>query len=98
MAGRTHRSPPDLTTQNGRLRWAREVRGYPSARQAARAIHGINESTYKSHETGARRANSLSYDDAKQYSGFFRIRLDWLLSGMGSPTDDAVADVADRSD
>lgn len=77
-------TPPDLNTQHGRLRWAREAQGYPSARIAAAMIR-VNENTYKSHEGGLRRKGALPLDDAKSYAKKFGVDLAWLLTGQGSP-------------
>lgn len=76
--------PPDLRTQQGRLRHAR-MRQHPSMRAAARA-NGWNENTYKSHEQGMRREGALSEADAKKYARAFGVSDSWLLSGRGDMT------------
>lgn len=86
--GRSAETPPDLNTQNGRLRWAREARGYPSARLAARMLRLGNENTYKSTEAGLRKKNKLPLDEATKYARAFKIDLAWLLTGTGAPFPD----------
>jgi hypothetical protein len=76
--------PPDLNTIGGRLRWAREMRGYASARAAAR-MNRWSENTYKSHENGIRRKDNLPEDAAKKYAKAFNISRAWLLTGLGDP-------------
>ncbi len=83
--------PPDLNTIGGRLRWARELRGYASARAAAR-MNRWSENTYKSHESGTRRKDNLPEDAAKRYARAFKINRAWLLTGMGDPLKPDVPD------
>src|SRR5690606_25924552 len=64
-----------------RLRKAREIAGYETAAAAARALN-IKEPTYYGHENGSR---GLRRDEAIRYSRFFRVDLDWLLTGRGDP-------------
>ena len=69
-------------TPNGvpaRLRKAREAAGIESAYEAARAL-GIPEPTYASHENGSRGFTKTS---AQRYADFFRVNLEWLLTGRG---------------
>jgi hypothetical protein len=77
-------APPDLNTQAGRLRWARELAGYTSIRSAAIAF-GFNENTYKSHEQGIRGAEGLKQKHVKKYARAFRISEAWLATGKGDP-------------
>lgn len=72
---------PDLTTQAGRLRFAR-MKKFSSMRGAANAF-GWNENTYKSHELGIRRGGALSEDDARRYARAFNVSAPWLLTGKG---------------
>lgn len=81
---------PDLTTQAGRLRYARALR-YSSMRGAANA-HGWNENTYKSHELGIRRDGALPEEDARKYARAFGVSPQWLLTGRGKPDADQPAD------
>jgi hypothetical protein len=81
---RQHASPPDLSTIGGRLRWAREMRNYPSARAAAH-MNRWNVNTYKSHEGGMRRKDNLPDDASKKYAKAFNINRAWLLTGQGDP-------------
>lgn len=77
-------TPPDLSTVAGRLRWARENAGYPSARGAAVA-RGWNESTYRSHEGGVRQADGLKEKHAARYARGFGVSQSWLMTGKGDP-------------
>lgn len=77
-------TPPDKDTIGGRLRWARERRGYTSARSVAEAF-GWNPNTYKSHEQGIRRADSLPTDVARKYARAYGVSVAWLLTGTGDP-------------
>lgn len=73
-----------------RLRTAREAAGYSNAAKAAQAM-GIPEPTYQAHEN----SNRGFIMAAERYADFFRVNLDWLLSGRGpmkrgqSPVEDA---------
>lgn len=77
-------SPPDLRSQHGRLRWARENAGHLSIRAAAVA-HGFNENTYKSHEQGIRQAEGLKTKHLEKYARAFRVSQAWLATGKGDP-------------
>jgi hypothetical protein len=77
-------APPDLATQHGRLRWARERAGYTSIRSAAIAF-GFNENTYKSHEQGIRQAEGLKTKHLERYARAFKVSQAWLATGMGDP-------------
>lgn len=61
-----------------RLREAREAAGYLTAADAARAL-GVKPPTYTHHENGTA---GLSRAGAR-YAVFFRVSLDWLLTGRG---------------
>jgi hypothetical protein len=78
-----------------RLRKARKLRGYKSARAFA-IKHSIPESTYSQHETGKR---SLSPTIVLSYCGHLDIEPGWLLAGddteiSGLNHQDTVAEVA----
>jgi hypothetical protein len=73
-----------MTTQSGRLRWARENAGYGSIRSAAIAF-GWNENTYKSHEQGLRRDGGLTEVLLKKYARAFGVSTTWLAFGTGNP-------------
>lgn len=77
--------PPDLNTQGGRLRWARERAGYSSPRAAAGAL-GWNENTYKSHELGIRGSEGIKPRHLQKYARAFQVDLTWLTYGTGTPT------------
>lgn len=62
-----------------RLIEARRAAGYETATRAAQAM-GIKAVSYTHHENGTR---GLSRS-AQRYASFFRVSLDWLLSGKGS--------------
>ncbi len=91
-------TPPDLRTQHGRLRWARERAGFESARGAARAKEWP-ENTYRSHEDGSRLGKGLKLDVAEKYARAFRVNLSWLLTGKGdalatNPVDEPKVDLS----
>jgi transcriptional regulator with XRE-family HTH domain len=71
----------DMSNPNERLRQIRESR-YPTAVEAAEAI-GVKVPTYIQHENGTRGSGSLPRPAAERYARFFRVSLDWLLSGKG---------------
>jgi hypothetical protein len=81
---RTATAPPDLRTQHGRLRWARENARYTSIRSAAIAF-GFNENTYKSHEQGIRQAEGLKTKHLERYARAFKVSQAWLATGKGDP-------------
>lgn len=76
--------PPDLQTQHGRLRWARENAGYTSIRAAAVSL-GFNENTYKSHEQGIRQSEGLKTRHLEKYARAFKVSQAWLATGKGDP-------------
>ena len=63
-----------------RLREARELAGYPGPTEAARAL-GIKPPTYLGHENGSRGFVAQVQFYARRY----RVSLEWLLSGKGTP-------------
>lgn len=63
-----------------RLVRARVDAGYISARKAASAM-GANYNTYAQHENLTR---DISREAAIRYARFFRVSLEWLLTGKGS--------------
>lgn len=67
-----------MTEPFQRLKEAREKAGYATARDAAEAM-GVKPPTYVHHENGT---NGLSRS-AERYARFFRVSLDWLLTGRG---------------
>lgn len=68
------------TRPEDRLRQAREMASYKTASDAARAM-GVPIPTYTQHENGTRDF----IDSAARYAAFFRVSLDWLLTGRGVP-------------
>lgn len=74
-----------MTSPNERLRQIREAR-YKTAVEAAEAI-GARPATYIQHENGIRGTGSIPRAAAERYSKFFRVSLDWLLSGKGDEPD-----------
>lgn len=64
-----------------RLKTARELAGYASAAEAARAL-GIVEASYFAHENGSR---GLRPQVAAKYAERFDVSLEWLLTGRGTP-------------
>jgi phage repressor protein C with HTH and peptisase S24 domain len=69
----------DLTTPDGRLRWARQ-RKYAQATYAAAAM-GVKPATYTHHENGTRGYRKQLW----KYSSFFRVSAEWLDTGRGDP-------------
>lgn len=64
-----------------RLRHARELRGFPSAAEAARAI-GVPYGTYSGHENGSR---GITRENVTEYAKKFRVSPHWMLTGDGTP-------------
>jgi phage repressor protein C with HTH and peptisase S24 domain len=62
-----------------RLAKAREQAGYAQPTDAARAMGLKQTSTYLSHENGTRGLSRA----AARYAAFFRVSLEWLLTGRG---------------
>ncbi|WP_156360199.1 helix-turn-helix domain-containing protein [Sphingomonas sp. Leaf16] len=74
-----------MTTPNERLKQIRAAR-YETAVEAAEAM-GIKPPTYIQHENGIRGSGSIPRAAAERYAKFFRVSLDWLLSGKGDEPD-----------
>jgi SOS-response transcriptional repressor LexA len=64
--------------QSERLRLARKNAGYKSAADASQAM-GIESVSYNHHENGTRGLSRV----AERYARFFRVSLEWLLTGRG---------------
>lgn len=62
----------------GRLKVARKAAGYDSASDAATAL-GMKYPTYAGHENGSRGLQK----NLARYATFFRVSIDWLLTGKG---------------
>ncbi|MBZ9852828.1 helix-turn-helix domain-containing protein [Mesorhizobium sp. CA13] len=71
-----------IDEQAARLKKAREMRGFDSAKAAA-SYFGFNYNTYAQHENG--RAGITRA--AKEYARAFRVREAWLITGEGLPQD-----------
>lgn len=72
-----------------RLRQARAAHGkYAKASDAARAM-GIEEPTYLGHENGSRGYKT----NASRYADFYRVNLEWLLTGRGEMKRAGAADM-----
>lgn len=69
-----------MTEPYERLQKARAEAGYATAADAAEAL-GANPATYWGHENGSRGIGRA----AQRYAAFFRVSLDWLLTGKGTP-------------
>lgn len=78
-------APPDLNTQAGRLRFAREKAGFTSIRAAA-LRYEWNENTYKSHEQGIRGSDGIKPRHLQKYARAFGVDLTWLTYGTGTHT------------
>jgi len=64
-----------------RLREAREAAGFLSAKDAARALR-LADSTYTQHENATR---GFPVAKARRYAVFFKVNIDWLVNGRGTP-------------
>jgi hypothetical protein len=82
--GKDALAPPDLRTQAGRVRWAREAAGFSSARAAAENFEW-NENTYKSHEQGIRGKDGIKPRHLEKYARAFNVSPEWLAFGRGGP-------------
>jgi len=69
-----------LAEPKDRLKWAREQANYAQASDAARAM-GVKVATYIAHENGSRKLTR----SADRYARFFRVSMEWLLTGRGAP-------------
>jgi transcriptional regulator with XRE-family HTH domain len=82
---------PDFTSLDGRLRYARELAGYPSAAAAADAF-GWTYSTYAGHENGSR---GIKLGAMRGYAAAFSVSFAWLVEGKGEPRPKGEAMVRD---
>jgi hypothetical protein len=74
----TKKELPPPVDRAGRLRKARQERGFRTAKAAA-DFFGWNINTYGQHENGTR-----DYDrEAKRYATAFKVSEGWLLTGEG---------------
>lgn len=73
-----------MTSESKRLKFAREQAGFDTPSDAARAME-IPLSTYLGHENGTTPITRA----AKRYAAFFRVSLDWLLTGDGTSNPNA---------
>lgn len=62
-----------------RLKTARELR-FETAQEAADAM-GVKYGTYAGHENGQR---GITQKVAQRYADFYRVRVEWLLTGRGA--------------
>ena len=70
----------DMKEAHRRLAQARILAGYESATEAAEAM-GARPPTYMGHENGSRGFKA----EAERYARFFKVSLEWLLTGRGEP-------------
>jgi transcriptional regulator with XRE-family HTH domain len=70
-----------METANERLIAVRSKK-YRTAVEAADAM-GLKRATYIQHENGTRGSGSIPRGPAQRYAQFFRVSLDWLLTGKG---------------
>jgi phage repressor protein C with HTH and peptisase S24 domain len=70
-----------MSEPHERLRAVREKAGYATAADAARAM-GVNATAYFNHENGWRGLTRA----AERYARFYRVSLEWLLTGRGEPS------------
>ena len=73
-----------MDTPAERLRWARDRAGYAGAKEAADAF-GFNYSNYSGHENGGR---NPSRTNAQRYAKAYKVRWEWLLFGLGEPSEE----------
>lgn len=71
---------PIRMTPSERLVSARKAAGYKSGRSASMAMGAVYD-TYAQHENGTR---PIARDPAVRYAKFYRVSLDWLLTGKGT--------------
>lgn len=76
-----------IDEQAARLRKAREMRGFATAKAAAER-HGFNYNTYSQHERGHAGITRA----AKDYARAYKVREAWLLTGEGPPDDIGASD------
>jgi phage repressor protein C with HTH and peptisase S24 domain len=67
-----------MSEPHERLQQARRAAGYADAASAARAM-GLRPETYHTHENGGRGLSRIG----ERYARFFRVSLEWLLTGKG---------------
>lgn len=65
---------------SSRLAEARKKAGYATASDAARAM-GLAVPSYSAHENGTRPRGAS--ENAERYARFYRVSLEWLLTGKG---------------
>lgn|SRR5690606_13134130 len=80
-----------IDQQAFRLKWAREQRGFETARAFAER-HGFKYSTYSQHERGLVGITRA----ARNYAKALRISEAWLLTGEGTPAPDLSTDAEDQ--
>lgn len=68
---------------------ARQAAGLSGPVAVEKRISGLNIDTYKAHEQGR---NGFGLADAKRYARAFRVSLQWLNFGIGSPDDPYIDD------
>lgn len=95
MTDPTRPAPGKGSTLAERLRWAREMRGYTSDRNAATVL-GLVLSTYRKHESGERGAGGLKEHHLKRYARAFKVSQDWLTTGSGHPTAPTVGELSEE--
>lgn len=72
-----------------RLKQARELAGFAGPREAADAL-GMNRFTYTQHENGTR---GFRRDSTIKYSRRFKVSLEWLETGKGTPRGAAKSEI-----
>lgn len=83
----------DLSTTNGRLKWARIRDGRFGTGTAAAEAFGWTISTYLGHENGDR---NPSREAAQRYASAYGVRWEWILEGEGHPIAPNVVKVIGR--
>lgn len=95
MKDSTRPAPGKGSTIAERLRWAREMRGYTSDRNAATVL-GLVPATYRKHESGERGSGGLKEHHLKRYARVFQISQTWLATGDGHPTAPSIGDLTEE--
>lgn len=95
MTETTRSAPGKGSTVAERLRWAREMRGYKSDRNAATVL-GLVLATYRKHESGERGAGGLKEHHLKRYARAFQISQTWLATGDGHPTAPSIGELSEE--
>lgn len=85
----THDEKAERALRADRLKQARRAAGFSGPTAVVERLEGLNIDTYKAHEQGR---NGFGLSDAKRYARAFKVSLQWLNFGIGSPDDPYIDD------